>query len=125
VRDLHSSVNKSNLIDGLDFWGESSVNAENFSFNDGSDTKIIEYFCAVLPRVGISVFSNGLIIESVDGGDLSSLMVSSEESNVSWVLQLEAEQELEGLDRVESSVNEISHEDVSGVWNLTTFVEKF
>ena len=97
MRDFHSSVDESYLIDGLDFWGESSVNAENFSFNDGSDTKIIEDFCAVLPRIGISILSNCLIIESVDGSDLSGLVVSSEEGDVSWVLELEAEQELECL----------------------------
>lgn len=125
VRNFHSSVDESNLINSLDFWGESSMNAENFSFNDGSDTKIIEDFCAVLPWVGISVLSNGLIIEAVDGGDLSGLVISSKEGDVSWVLQLQAKQELEGLDRVEPSVNEVAHEDVPRVWNLATLVEKF
>ena len=88
VRNFHSSVDESNLIDSLDFWGESSMNAENFSFNDGSDTEIVEYLGAVLPWVGISVLSNGLIIEAVDGGDLSGLVVSSQEGDVCWVLQL-------------------------------------
>ena len=42
-----------------------------------------------------------------------------------WILQLQAQQELEGLNRIEASVHEITHEDVSGVWDLTTPVEQF
>ena len=101
------------------------MDAENFSFDHGSDTKIIEDFCAVLPRISISVFSNGLIIEAIHSSNLPCLMISSQEGDMSWVFQLEAQQKLEGLNRVESSVNKISHEDVSGVWDLATLVEKF
>ena len=125
MRDLHSSVDESNLIDCFDFWGQSSVNAENFSFDDSSDTKIIEDFCAVFPRIGISVFSNGLIVETVHSGDLSCLVVSSQEGDVSWVLQLEAQEKLECLNRVEPSVDKVSHEDVSSVGDLTSLIEKF
>jgi len=101
------------------------MDAENFSLDDSSDTKIIEHFGAVLPRISISILSNGLIVETVDGGDLSGLVISSEQCDVSWVLQFEAQQKLESLNRVESSVHEVSHEDVSSIWNFTTFVEKF
>jgi len=101
------------------------VNAENFSFDNSSDTKIIEDFCAVFPRVGISVFSNGLIVETVHSGDLSSLVVSSQKGDVSWVLQLQAQEKLECLNRVEPSVDKVSHEDVSGVGDLTSLIEKF
>ena len=52
-------------------------------------------------------------------------MVSSEESDAVWVLQLEAEEQLEGLDRVVTAINEISHEDVACVGNLTTLFEEF
>ena len=91
VGNFHSSVDKSHLIDGLDLWGESSVDAENLSFDNSADSKVIEDFSAVLPWVGISVLSNGLIVESIDGRDLPRLVVSSEQSDVRWVLHLEAE----------------------------------
>ena len=97
VRDLHSSVNQSNLINGLDFGRKSSMNAENFSLDNSSNAKVIEDFGAILPWVGISIFSNRLIVESVHGRDLSGLVVSSEQSDVSWVLQLQAKQKLESL----------------------------
>jgi hypothetical protein len=97
MRNFHSSVNKSNLIDGLDLWGKSSMDAEDFAFNNSSNTKIVEHFSAILPWVCISVLSNGLIVETIYGCDLSGLVVTSQESDVSWVLQLKAEQKLESL----------------------------
>lgn len=125
VRNFHSSVDKSHLVDSFDFRRETTMDAEDLAFDHSSDSEVVENFSAVLPRVGISVFSNGLVVEAIDGGDLSSLVVSSEECDMSWVLQFEAEQELESLNRVETSVNKISHENVSSVWDLTAFVEKF
>lgn len=63
------------------------MNTENFALDDGSDTEIIEDFGAIFPRISISILSNGLIVETVHGGDLSGLVISSEKGDVSWVLQ--------------------------------------
>jgi len=73
------------------------MDTEDFAFHNSSNTKIVEHFSAILPWVCISVLSNGLIVETIYGCDLSGLMVTSQESDVSWVLQLEAEQKLESL----------------------------
>ena len=51
-------------------------------------------------------------------------MITSEESNVSWVLNFETKQKLDGLDRVVSSINEVSHEDVPGIGQLTSLFEE-
>ena len=100
------------------------MDTENFAFNDSSDSEIIENFCAVLPGVGITILSNGLIVETVHGGDLTSLVVASQKSDVCWVLHLEAQQELEGFNRVESSVDKVTHENVARRWDLATLVEQ-
>ena len=73
------------------------MDAENLALDNSSNTEIVENLSAVLPWVGISILSNGLIVETIYGCDLSGLMVTSQESDVSWVLQLEAEQKLESL----------------------------
>jgi hypothetical protein len=51
-------------------------------------------------------------------------VISSEESNVSRVSQLQAHQKLESLNRVETTINEISHEDVASVGDLASLVKK-
>ena len=124
MRDLHSSVNKSHLVDGLDLRREASVDAEDFTFDNSTDAEVVEDLGAVLPRIGISVFSNGLVVETIHGGDLSCLVVSSQQGDVSGVLQLQTQQQLEGFHRVESSIHKVPHEDVSRVWNISADVEK-
>ena len=101
------------------------MDAEDFSLNNGTDSKVVKDFSAVLPWVSVSVFSNCFIIESIDGCDLSSFVISSEEGNMSWVLEFEAEEKLESLNRVESSINKVSHEDISSVRDLSSLVEQF
>jgi hypothetical protein len=64
------------------------MDTEYFSLNHSSNAKVIEDLSAVFPRVGISVLSDGLIIETVNCCDLSSFMVSSEKGNMSRILQL-------------------------------------
>ena len=101
------------------------MDAEHLALDNGSNPEIIEDFGAVFPRVGIAILSDGLIVEAVDSGDLPSLVVASEEGDMSWVLHLEAEEQLESFDGIETSIDKITHEDVSGVWNFTAFVEQF
>jgi len=101
------------------------MNAEDFSFHNCPNSKIVKDFSAVFPRVCISIFSDSFIIESINCSNLPGLMVPSEECNVSWVLQFETKQELEGLHRVVASINKVSHKNVSGVWYFPSFVEKF
>lgn len=69
--DFNFSIDGSDLVNGFDFRAETSVDAESFSVDDGSDWKVVKDFSAVLPRVGVTVFSVDFVIESVDGGDLS------------------------------------------------------
>ena len=99
------------------------MDAENLAFNDSTNSKVIENLSAIFPWVGISVLSDGLIIESVDGGDLSSLVVASKKSNVGGVLKFEAKEQLEGFYRVVTSVNEVTHENIASVWDLSSFIE--
>ena len=73
------------------------MNAENFAFNNCTNSKVVENFGTVFPWVGVTILTHGLFIESVDGSDSTSLMVSSQESNAVWILQLEAEEKLESL----------------------------
>ena len=101
------------------------MDTEDLAFDHSSNSEVVEDLCAILPWICISIFSNSLIIETIHGSDLSSLMVSSKQGNMRWVLKLEAEQELECLNRVEASIHKVTHEDVPCFWDLSTFVEKF
>tara|TARA_B110000503_G_C6887751_1_gene305421 strand:+ start:148 stop:426 length:279 start_codon:yes stop_codon:yes gene_type:complete len=92
VRNLHDSIELLNLIESIDTWRKSSMKAENVSFNDSGQWQVIEKTCEVLPNIGITVLSEALIIESIDLGDLLTLMVSSEDGDSAWVPNLEGDQ---------------------------------
>ena len=101
------------------------MNTEDFAFNNSTNAKVVEDFGAVLPWVGITVLSNCFIVEPVHSSNLSGFVISSQESDMRWVLQLQAEQELESFNRVVASIDEVSHEDVSSVGDFTALVEEF
>lgn len=123
--DFHSSVNQSHLIDGLDLWGQASMDAEDLAFNNGADTEVIEDLGTIFPGVSITVLANGLVVKAVDCSDLSGFVVASQQSNMSRVLELQAQEQLEGLHRVETSVHKVTHEDVASRRDLTALVEEF
>ena len=76
--DLDATFEKSDLVKGLNIRRQTGVHTENAAFNDCTDAKVVENLCAILPGVGISVFSNGLIIKSINSCDLSGFMISSQ-----------------------------------------------
>ena len=44
---------------------------------------------------------------------------------MTWVFQFQTKEKLESLNRIKSSVDKVTHENVSCIWNLSTLVEKF
>jgi len=100
------------------------VHTEDLALDNSSDAKKVEHLCAVLPGVSVTVLAHGLVIEAVNLGDLASLVVASQKSDVSWILQLQAQKQLECLNRIKSAVDKIAHKDVPRVWDVTSLVEK-
>jgi len=97
VRNFLAAFDKADLVKSLNIGRKTSMDAENFALDNGTGAKQIEDFGAVLPRVSVSILAHALIVVSIDLRDLASLMVSTEESDVSGVLHFQAEQELESL----------------------------
>lgn len=73
VGDFDLSIDGSDLVDGLDFRAETSVDTECFSVDDCSEREVVEDFSTVFPGVGVSVFSVDFVIETIDSGNLSAL----------------------------------------------------
>ena len=78
---FHDSIKLVNLIESINGWRESTMKAEDVVLNNSSKRKVIEKGCEVLPHVGVSVFSQALIIEPINLGNLFGLMISSKDSN--------------------------------------------
>ena len=68
------------------------MDAKDLAFDYGSDSEEIKDFATILPGVCVSVLADSLIVESVYSCDLPSLMVATEESDVSWIFKFQTKQ---------------------------------
>jgi len=84
------------------------MNAEHPSIHDRSQGKIIEHLAAPPPNVRTRVLSLTLVVKAVHLGDLTGLVVSTDECDAFGVADFESEKEEEGLYRVETSINKIT-----------------
>ena len=118
VGNLLLPVDGSDLVEGLDAGTEAAVNTEDLAVYDGWEGEIVEYLCAVSPDRDTPVLPETLVIEPVHLGDLSALVVSSDQINPVRVANLQGQQQQEGFHTVESAVHEISHEEIVRVGNI-------
>lgn len=64
------------------------------------------------PNIGVPVFSETLIIESIHLGDLPRLMVASEDGDAVSIAQLHRYKQGDGFNGVVASVDVVAHEEV-------------
>ena len=77
MRDLHESIQRFNLEDGLDSWRESTVHCKDSAVNRRSNRYVVEYVCEAFPNESVAVFGLALHVESVVLGDASRFVVAA------------------------------------------------
>ena len=73
-----------------------------------AEGEVIEDFAAVSPDVCGSVFAQALIVEAVDGCDLSAFVVAADKCDAVGVSDFEAEEEEERFEAVETAIDEVA-----------------
>jgi len=121
---LHA-IELSDLIKGVDTWGETTVEAEDLVLNNSCEWKVIEEFGELFPYVGVTVLSQAFIIESIHLGDLPAFVVSSKDSKSILKADLESDEKSDSLDGVVAAIDVVTHEEVVGVGRLTTNLKQF
>ena len=123
MRDFHFPIYRSDLINKLDFGGQSSMYAQYLIFDDSAQRQVVERLIAVLPRCRIAILLHNFIVEAIHCRDLTTFVIASQQSYLLWVLDLVAEQKLDGLDAVVATIHEITDEDVAARGNFATHFE--
>ena len=78
------------------------MKTEEGVFNNSSEWQVIKKFSKGFPYVAVSILSGALIIESVNLGDLSGFVVTSEDDNSVFVSDFKGNEESDGFDAVVS-----------------------
>lgn len=84
------------------------MKAEDLVVDEGGKGEVIEEIGEDFPDVGIAVFTETFIVETVDLRDLTGLVVSTQNGDPLGVPNLERNEERHCLDRVVSTVNIIT-----------------
>lgn len=99
------------------------MHAEDLLVDDCGDGKAVEAIGESLPKLDV-VSSLALIVEAVNSVNGGALVVSSKEEEVLRVLDLVGEKEADGLERLLSSVDVISEEEIVGLRGEATILEE-
>jgi hypothetical protein len=83
------------------------MHGENLLVNDGGDWQAIEAVCEGLPQLDI-IPSLALIVETINAVNRGTLVVTSKDEKVFWVLNLICEKETNSLERLFASIYIIS-----------------
>ena len=65
------------------------MHAKDASVNDGRETQVVEDFSAISPYGDTSIFTQTFIVKTVDLGDLTRLMIPSNQCDSVWISDLQ------------------------------------
>lgn len=98
VGDFLDTVQGSDVVQSVNAGRQTSVEAENLVVDQGSQRQVVEEIGKVLPYVGVAVLSKAFIVETIDLGNLSGLVVASENGDALGVSDFEGDKESNSLD---------------------------
>lgn len=79
VRNLLGSGDDPDLIDSPDLGAQATVHTQDGPVHNGGKDKKVEYLAACLPNRGVAIFCLTFLVEPVDLGNLTRLVVPSDE----------------------------------------------
>lgn len=98
--------------------------AAHLIINQRGQRKVIKQICKELPNVRIPIFPQTLVIKPINLSNLSRLVIPSQDRHSISVSQLECNEQSDSFNRVVSTINIVTHEEVVGVGGVTTDSEE-
>ena len=124
MRRLLHPIELPNLVQSVDAWRETAVEAEDVIIDHGCQRQVVKQLRELLPNVRVSVLAQAFVVEAVHLGDLTRLVVASQDGDSVLVADLERDKQSDGLDTIIPAIDVIAHEQVVCVGRLTTDLEE-
>jgi len=91
------------------------METEDFVFDEGGEGEVVEEVGEEFPDVGGAIFSQTLIIKTINLGDLPAFVVPSKNGNAMWKSNLQRHKKRNCFHGKITSIDIISHEKIVGV----------
>jgi len=124
MRHLLQPVQGPDMVQSVNAGGEAAVQTEDLAVHQRREGQVVKQVREVFPNVCVSVFSQALVIETIDLSDLTALMVAAKNGDATTEPHLECDEEGDGLYAVVAPVHVVPHEEIVGVWRLATDLEE-
>lgn len=90
MRNFLYTIKSSDVVEGIDTGGETSMEAKDLIVDKSGQGKIVEEVGEVLPYIRVAVLSKAFVIEAIDLRDLAGFVVSTEDCDSLGISNLES-----------------------------------
>ena len=84
------------------------MKTEDLVVDQGGKGEVVEEIGEVLPDICVAVLAQALVVEAVDLGDLTGLVVAAEDGDALWVANLQGDEQCHRLYREVTAVDVIA-----------------
>lgn len=84
------------------------MKTEDLVFNKSGKGEVVEEVSEIFPNVGVAVFAQAFVVESIHLCDLARFMVSSENGDTLGITDLKTNKEGDRLNRVVTTVHVVT-----------------
>ena len=104
-----NAVEGSNVVKGVNTGRQTAMETEDLILDQCSKWEIIEQVGKVFPDIGVTVFAQTLVVESIHLGDLARFVIASEDGNALGVTDFESDEKGDSLDGEVSTVDIVAY----------------
>ena len=119
--DLDGALNRANVVQVEEGWGDSAVDAEDLVFDNSGHREVLENIAELVPEVLVEA-RLALLEEAENAVDIGTLVVSAQQEKVLWVSNLECKEKANGFNALAAAVHVVAEKQVIRVrWVLALF----
>jgi len=123
IRNIRRSHDTSDLLHALEVRTQTSMHSKDFLVDDSGDRQAVEAVGKGLPQLDV-IATFALIVEAIDTIDRRAFVIAAEDEKVFGIFDLVGEQEADGFERLFTTIDVVTKEEIVGFWGESAIFEK-